>query len=148
MTAGGSERICNRVLRRILETETEWSSKQEASKSAFTEGNYVFQSCGQSGGLLKVSLAPRRKESRLVDGALFLNPEEGLVWLEGRLAKSPSVWIRWVDVAWTYRDIGGVILPVHVESTADVRFFGMSTFAMTYDYEMVDGRRVKDGASE
>jgi hypothetical protein len=34
------------------------------------------------------------------------------------------------------------MMPVAVESTADVRIAGMSTFAMTYDYQMVDGHAV------
>lgn len=148
MSEGGSERIRNRVLRRILEAETEWTSKEEASKAALTDLNYVFQSCQPTGDLVRVSMAPRRKESRLVDGELFLTPEEGLVRLEGTLAKSPSFWIRRVDVVWLYRAIEGVTLPVHVESTADVRFVGRSTFAMTYDYQMVNGQPIAANASE
>ena len=34
------------------------------------------------------------------------------------------------------------MMPVAIESTADVRIAGMSTFSMAYDYQMVDGRRV------
>ena len=34
------------------------------------------------------------------------------------------------------------MMPVAVESTADVRIAGMSTFSMTYDYQMVDGQAV------
>ncbi len=34
------------------------------------------------------------------------------------------------------------MMPVAIESTADVRIAGMSTFSMTYDYQMVDGHAV------
>jgi hypothetical protein len=33
-------------------------------------------------------------------------------------------------------------MPVSIESTADVRIVGMSTFSMTYDYEMINGHAV------
>jgi hypothetical protein len=38
--------------------------------------------------------------------------------------------------------VGGAMMPVAIESTADVRIAGLSTFAMTYDYQMVDGSAV------
>jgi hypothetical protein len=34
------------------------------------------------------------------------------------------------------------MMPVAVESTADVRFAGVSTFSMSYEYAMVDGQTV------
>jgi hypothetical protein len=34
------------------------------------------------------------------------------------------------------------MMPVTIESTADVRIAGMSTFSMTYDYQLVDGQAV------
>ncbi len=39
------------------------------------------------------------------------------------------------------------MMPVAIESTADVRIAGMSTFSMTYDYNMVDGQAVNDSPS-
>jgi hypothetical protein len=66
--------------------------------------------------------------------------------VEGRLSKEPSFWIRQVDVVQSYRRIAGVRMPVAVEAVASIRLVGKATFRMTYDYEMVNGRRV--GAPE
>ena len=42
---------------------------------------------------------PRRKERILVSGSMSLQPSDGgLVRLQGRLAKSPSFWIKNVDI--------------------------------------------------
>ena len=54
--------------------------------------------------------------------------------------KSPSFWIRDVDVTWKFTRVGDAILPVELSSRARVRFYGRSTFRMTYDYLSIDGR--------
>jgi hypothetical protein len=66
-----------------------------------------------------------------------------LVRLEGRLAKSPSFWIKNVDIVRTYARIHGVIVPVALESTAQVRFHGDARLRMTYVYMEIDGRPVR-----
>lgn len=139
---GGSERIRRRVLRAVLEAERENSSRAEWRKGNLSRANYEFSFGGHTGdGMLKMRLTPRRKDSRLVFGsALLTAPSGDLVRVEGRLSKSPSFWVRWVNVSRSYSPIGGAMMPVAIESTADVRIAGMSTFSMTYDYEMVDGQ--------
>ena len=112
------------------------------SKSELTEANYVFDACAEEGGYRRISMTPRRRDSRLIEGSLLLIPRKGPLRLEGRLARSPSFWVRWVDVVWKYGDIGGAMMPVQVQSRASVRFFGLSTFVMTYDYEAINGRPV------
>ena len=52
------------------------------------------------------------------------------------------MWVRWVDVSRQYLSISGAVMPVSVESTADVRIAGLSKFTMTYDYQMIDGQAV------
>jgi len=69
-----------------------------------------------------------------------------LVRVEGRLSKSPSLWVRWANVSRSYQPVAGAMMPVAVESTADVRIAGLSTFSMTYDYQMVDGVAVAQKA--
>jgi len=84
-------------------------------------------------------LSPRRRDSRLIDGAALLTaPAGNLVRVEGRLSKSPSFWVRWANVSRSYAPIAGSMMPIAVESTADVRIAGLSTFTMTYDYQMVN----------
>jgi hypothetical protein len=45
-----------------------------------------------------------------------------------------------------YARVGGLRVPIRVESTAQVRVAGTSTMTMTYAYEMINGVNV--GASE
>lgn len=142
LSQGGSERILNRALKGVLESEKE--NAAEWRKAALTRENYDMIFDGRtSDGLIKVQLNPRRRDSRLLDGVAWLSAESGdLVRLEGRLSKSPSFWVRWVSVTRKYIPIRGMMMPAAVQSTADVKIAGMSTFSMTYRYAAVAGQQI------
>jgi hypothetical protein len=142
LSHGGSERILNRALKGVLDSEKE--NIGEWRKGALTRENYhmIFES-RTADGLLGVQLNPRRRDSRLLDGVAWLTSQSGaLVRLEGRLSKSPSFWVRWVSVTRKYAPIHGTMMPAAVESTADVKIAGMSTFSMVYRYAAIDGQSV------
>src|SRR5918995_528798 len=141
---GGSERIRRRVLKAVLEGEQENSTREEWHKGNLSHANYEFGFGGHAGnGMLKMQLTPRRRDSRLVLGSALLTAKSGnLVRVEGRLSKSPSIWVRSVNVSRTYSPVAGMMMPVAIESTADVRIAGLSKFSMTYEYEMVNGHAV------
>jgi hypothetical protein len=140
----GSEYIRSRVFRKTLETERAIWVANGSDKAALTPDNYAFEDGGvQPDGMASIRLKPRRKDMLLVDGAIFLRPEDGdLVRMEGRLSKAPSFWTRQVQITRWYKRIAGVRLPVVLESTANVRVAGESTFRMTYQYESVNGTAV------
>jgi hypothetical protein len=141
---GGSERIGNRVLKKVLEAEKENSEPREWLRGVLSRDNYEFNVSGRTAeGHIQVQLNPRRRDSRLVDGVAVLAPQSGdLLKVEGRLSKSPSMWVRWADVCRRYTVIGGAAMPVSIESTADVRLAGVSKFTMSYAYNMVDGQAI------
>jgi hypothetical protein len=142
---GGSDSIRSRVLRAVLDGEREIITLGESARSALARENYTFQPKGiGADGLATVQLTPRRKERVLLSGTMLLRPAGGdLVRLEGRLAKSPSFWVKNVDVVRIYERINGVVVPVRLESRAQVRFLGESTLRMTYRYSEIDGRAVE-----
>jgi hypothetical protein len=144
---GGSGYIRTQVLRAVLDGEQDVIAKGEAAHSALARTNYIFQANGvDAEGLANVLLSPRRKERVLLAGAMFLRPPDGdLVRLQGRLAKSPSFWLKNVDIVRTYKRIGGAVVPVALESKAQVRFLGAATLRMTYLYSEIDGRQVLSG---
>jgi hypothetical protein len=79
----------------------------------------------------------------LVDGLIFLNPDDGeLVRMEGLLSKAPSFWTRRVQITRWYVRFAGIRMPTALESVANVRIAGVSTFRMTYEYESVNGERI------
>ena len=140
---GGSGRII-KVLRNVLEAESDLNVNGQSAHSSFDRSNYMFQPDGiDEEGLANILLSPRRRERLLVSGRMFLEPREGhLVRVQGELAKNPSFWISHVDILWAYAQIDGAIVPVSLTSNAQVRFFGPATMRMTYRYSEIDGHAV------
>jgi len=141
---GGSGFIRNRVLRALLDGERDVIAKGETARSSIAPDNYTFKVDGiDDNGLVTVLLTPRRSERVLVAGSMTLRPREGdLVCLRGRLAKSPSFWTKNVDIVRHYKRIGGAILPVELESKAQLRPFGTAALHMTYRYLEINGRPI------
>jgi hypothetical protein len=140
----GSGYIRSKVFKAALEAEQRIWGSGEAERGAITPDNYVFQDRGaEPSGLARVELKPRRKDRLLVDGSMFLRPDDGdLVRMQGSLAKPPNFMVRRVDIVRRYERVGGVRMPVSLEAVASVLIAGKSRFAMTYQYETVNGQHV------
>ena len=144
ISATGSEYILNKVLRPVIQIE-KTTTDGDPSKYALTESNYsVLGSDLAEPGIVKLLVKPRRKDANLIDGALFVTSEDSdLVRVEGRLVKNPSFWASKVFVIRRYARVGGVRVPVRLDTTAHLKLAGVSTMSMTYDYEMVNGVPVR-----
>ena len=141
VSQSGSAYIRSRVFTAALEAERKLSATGAARLVAITPDNYLFEDRGaEPSGLAWVGLTPRRKDLMLVEGSIFLRPEDGdLVRIQGSLAKPPSFWIRHVEIDRRYERIGGARMPVSFRSVARVLVAGKSTFKVTYQYETVNG---------
>ena len=144
---GGSERTRNKVFRELLEAEAEAWKAGARDAAALTLANYVFTPMGSPApGQIALRLQPRRADSKLIDGTLIVTTDGYPVRLEGRMAKSPSFWVRSVTVVKHYGRFAGVALPVTIESLADVKMFGKASFSMRYQYSEVNGRALQAAA--
>jgi hypothetical protein len=141
---GGSGLIRARVLRSLLDQERELIATGSAESVSIDRSNYAFAAQGITpDGLVQVALQPLRKHRALIAGTMLLAPDDGdLRRVEGRLAKNPSFWLRKVDVVRSYARINGVLVPLSLQSTAQVRFLGGSSLRMTYQYTEIDNRPV------
>lgn len=145
---GGSERTRNKVFRDLLQAERAAWQAGARDAAALTPDNYEFAPIGApSAGQMKLRLTPKRKDSKLIDGTLTVTTDGYPVLLEGRMAKSPSFWVKSVTVVKRYGRYAGVALPVHIESLADVKMFGKSSFSMRYRYAEVNGRSFSQAAA-
>jgi hypothetical protein len=141
---GGSDYIRNKVFRASLDAEQKMWASGEPDRAGITTDNYEFEDRGsESEGLAWLNIKPRRKEVLLIDGSIFLRPSDGeLLRLEGRLVKSPSFWVRRVEIVRRYQRLAGVSMPIALESAANLLIGGRSTFRMTYEYESVNRRPI------
>ena len=144
VSEGGSTYIGNRVLRAALDREKALWNRSLASRSNLTTANYEFIGAGlDASGLMRVTVKPKRQDELLINGVIILAPDSGdLLRVEGQLARSPSFWTSRIEVVRTYDRIGGVRVPVHTESVAQVKMAGASSFTMTYEYETINGQFV------
>jgi hypothetical protein len=139
----GSDTARGKVLRPMLAREQEVINKGEGRKSELTEDNYEFTEAGRDGdGARVVQIKPRRQDAMLVEGRAVLNDGGDLLRVEGKLSKNPSFWTSLVNIVRRYARIGGVRVPVAIETTAKVKFVGTAQLEVLYDYETINGKPV------
>jgi hypothetical protein len=139
---GGSDYVRNKILRGMLASEAQLIATGKRLRSSLEAKNYQFEDGGLTDtGLQRVLLMPAKKSDGILNGSLLFDPESGLITrMEGRLVKSPSFWLRDVDVTYKFAHIGGHVVPTEMSSTGRVRLFGRSSFRMVYDYVSIDGQ--------
>jgi hypothetical protein len=149
ISEGGSGYIRSRVLHSLLDEERRLIAQNATPQVALSPANYTFEpDTVDADGLAVVSITPRRKERALIDGRIFLTPGDGVLGrVEGRLARTPSFWVTRVNVVRTYERINGVLMPVSLQTTAQLRLFGSSSLRMTYHYSQLDDRPVVEAAA-
>jgi hypothetical protein len=141
VSEGGSNRTREKVFLAVLDTEAAAWRTGGNDSAALTPENYVFTPLPVSRpGQVQIQLKPRRSDQRLINGILTVSSDGYPISLEGVLAKSPSFWVKSVRVVKRYGRFAGVALPTIVESHADLKLVGKSTFTMRYQYLEVNGR--------
>lgn len=139
---GGSDYVRDKIFREMLASEQNLIATGKRLRTSLEAKNYVFEDGGQTdAGLQRILLKPAKKSDGILNGSLLLEPESGLITrMEGRLVKSPSFWLRDVDITYKFAHVGGYVVPIEMTSAGRVRMFGRSNFRMTYDYVSIDGQ--------
>jgi len=128
------------VLRKMLDSEAEGSSREIRSSTRLSEENYEFHmvSAAMLDGRKSylIAVVPKRREERLFEGKIWVDAQDyALVRVEGKPAKNPSFWIRSVHFVHTYKKSGPFWFPLLTESVTDVRIFGSTSLDISYfDY--------------
>jgi hypothetical protein len=142
VSEGGSAYVRDKILRGVLANEQKLIAAGKRVRTSLDGRNYVFEDGGLTDdGLQKIVLKPAKKSDGIINGSVLLEPGSGLLTkMQGRLVKSPSFWLRDVDVTWTFAHVNGVAVPVEMTSTGRVRMFGRSNLTMTYEYVSIAGQ--------
>jgi hypothetical protein len=136
----GDAFVKNNVITRILQSEVDYVTRDNAAQTALTVANYKFSYKGDQeldGRTVKIfRVKPRRKWAGLFKGLIYLDSSTGsLVRSQGTIVKSPSFFVRDIEFVQDYAEIGGYTLPVRLHTTARVRFLGrtvVDTFHRQY----------------
>ena len=131
------------VIARLLQSEVEHVQKDDPALTALRPENYKFSYKGavEDGNrtIHIFQVKPRKKRAGLFKGHVLLDAMTGaLIRAEGRVAKSPSLFVKKIDFVQDYADINGFMLPVHMHSEAKVALVGRTIVDVTYrDYQPV-----------
>jgi hypothetical protein len=144
VSESGSDYIRTKVLKAVLKREQELVADGDCQRSELTPDNYDFEEAAQgNSGERYVTIKPKRKDVLLVEGRMVLSADgRELLRVEGRLSKNPSFWTSLVNVIRHYARVDGVRVPIATESTARVKFAGVSYLDVHYEYETINGRPV------
>jgi hypothetical protein len=145
--SSGDQFVKSNVIARLLQSEVEHVQKQEQSRVAINSDNYKFSYKGVSdlNGLSVhvYDLKPRHKRSGLFRGRIYVDAATGrLVRSQGRLLKSPSVFIKKIEFVQDYETIAGFTFPVRLHSEASTRLVGkaiVNIFQSDYQPEIGTG---------
>jgi hypothetical protein len=131
------------VVQRVLDHEME-ASKDIQSRAALSRDNYDFTL--MSDAVLDgrpchvLGLKPKRKEKDLVSGLAWVDKSSFLILhLEGETAKTPSWWLKSVQIKLSFGDVSGMWLQTNMEAVSDVRLLGVHTLrSRMLDYRSSD----------
>jgi outer membrane lipoprotein-sorting protein len=135
VTQSGSKMLCEKVLKRAVESEKEAS--QDKAAMALTAANYRFHLVGSEnvGGLRAyvLEVEPISPNKFLIRGKIWVDAEGfALMKVEAEPAKNPSFWIVRTRIRQTFAKTGEFWLPERNRSESKVRIGGTAVFTIDY----------------
>ncbi len=130
-----------RVLRKMLESETETSRPQVRPSTSLTPENYRFQMLAseflEARPVYVIQVLPKREDKYLFEGRIWIDAEDfAVVRVEGQPAKNPSFWTNSVHFVQQYHKSGDFWFPFSTESVTEARIFGKTEVTISYfDYQ-------------
>lgn len=151
--SSGDSFVKSNVIARLLQSEVEHVQKHEQWKTAIDSANYKFSYKGVdqlNGTAVHVyEVKPRHKRVGLFKGRIYVDASDGtLLRAKGRIAKSPSFFIKRIDFVQDYATIDGFTVPVHLHSEAQTRIVGKAVVDVVLkDYRPENASANSDEAS-
>jgi hypothetical protein len=138
----GDNFVKTNVILRVLQSEVD-HQKDDPTLNAITQANYKFSYKGTAEIGDRVvhvyQVKPREKRAGLFKGKIYLDVLSGsIVRAEGKLVKSPSLFIKKLEFVQDYADVDSFTFPVHIHSEAQVRIVGRTIVDVYHsDYQPV-----------
>src|SRR5579864_3253285 len=125
----GSSIVRQRVLRRMLQAETEASGDDVRDRTRINPLNYAFRLVGvetrQGRPAYVLEVSPKASSKFSMRGKVWVDGEDfAIVRVEAAPTQNPSLWIRNTRVIQQYEKLGLVWVPVFNHSETDSFLFG------------------------
>jgi len=135
--------VKSNVILRLLQSEVDHVQKDDPAATALSDDNYKFSYKGTAQLQNRLThvfqVKPRSNRPGLFKGKIYLDAHTGnMVRAEGRVAKSPSLFIKRIEFVQDYKEFGLFTFPVHIHSEARTRLVGRAVVDIYhYDYQPV-----------
>lgn len=131
----GSAFVRGHVFRRLMAREAARTRNRQESDDLITRENYNLEIKGTeqvgSSECTVIHAVPKRKKPYLFEGDIWIdNQDFAIVKIKGKLAKSPSFWIKRVEFVREYKKVNGFFLLAREEAIADIKFYGRRTLTV------------------
>lgn len=144
ISQSGSSVFRDLVLNAILDNEKHLNQPGTREGAWITSANYVMKL--KPGGIqqldgrdcLVLALTPRRKETYLIDGILWVDAKDGsIVQVQGTSSKSSSLVTGPTQLTRQYAKIGGYSQATHLRAVSNSFMFGATIVKVDYqDYHL------------
>lgn len=151
ISRSGSSLLINRVLLKMLGTESEAQEEKNRKQLEVTSDNYDFAleelQHTPDGDFYVLSVTPKGKSRYLYRGRIWVDAHDfAIARMEGEPQKNPSIWTSHTQVAYRWVRQEGFWLPAYTSSTSQVRMGGKITLTIDYsDYQITAGNRLAEG---
>ena len=153
VSESGSGVLQGRVLKRLLEAETEAMQSDQRRQTAMSPDNYEFRLVGYERtcdpGFYVLEVTPRIKNKFLFRGRIWVEAQDfAVARMEGEPAKNPSWWTKRNEIHVTYQKVGDFWLPSRNETNTQVRIVGHTLLTIVYqDYQILTADSVQTPAA-
>jgi hypothetical protein len=139
--------VKSNVIIRLLQSEVDHVQKDDPAATALSDDNYKVSYKNttelQSRLVHVFQVKPRANRPGLFKGKIYLDAHTGsMARAEGRVAKTPSLFIKRIEFVQDYKEFGAFTFPVHIHSEARTHLVGRAVVDIYhYDYQPVSGTR-------
>jgi outer membrane lipoprotein-sorting protein len=148
LSQSGSSLLINRVLLRMLNSESEAQEEKNRKQLEVNSENYNFSLEGlqhaPSGDCYVLDVTPKGKSRYLYRGKIWVDAHDfAVARMEGEPQKNLSMWVSHTELAYTWLRQDGFWLPAHTDSASQVRMGGRVNLTIDYsDYQVNSGVRL------
>lgn len=137
VSQSGPKLLVDRVLKRLVKTETDAQRQKTRAAVNLDRQNYNFTDLdyepAADGCSYVVSVAPKHPNKYLYRGKIWINDQDFAVCrIQAQPAENPSFWIRRTAIAQTYEKVGEFWLPEKNTSVSNIRLGGRATLTILY----------------
>ena len=146
VSESGSRLLINRVLLKLLSSESEAQEAQNRKALEITPENYDFSldeiEHTVKGDFYVLNVKPKGKSRYLYRGKIWVDAHDfAVARMDGEPQKNPSLWVSHTDIEYQWGKKDSFWLPIHNQSVTQVRMGGRAVLTIDYsDYQITVNR--------